>query len=160
MGACACLYTLYIYIYTYGSSPREKYSVAMASIAISIPDGEGVRALQEKKKYFQFSHLPIISYLRDSLPPIVAYLREKKTKQDLRKLIHSVKVGTALVLVSLLYLLDPLFGHVGENAMWAIMTVVVIFEFFAGLFTTFLICSLVCQRSNKKMFELSKSPFC
>jgi len=138
---------------------RKKYSVAMASIAISIPDGEGVLALQEKKK-FQFSHLPIISYLRDSLPPIVAYLREKKTKHDLRKLIHSIKVGTALVLVSLLYLLDPLFGQVGENAMWAIMTVVVIFEFFAGLFTTFLICSLVCQRSNKKMFELSKSPFC
>jgi membrane-bound metal-dependent hydrolase YbcI (DUF457 family) len=122
---------------------RKKYSVAMASIAISIPDGEGVLALQEKKK-FQFSHLPIISYLRDSLPPIVAYLREKKTKHDLRKLIHSIKVGTALVLVSLLYLLDPLFGQVGENAMWAIMTVVVIFEFFAGLFTTFLICSLVC----------------
>jgi len=99
----------------------------MASIVISIPDGEGVLGLKEKKK-FQFSHLPIISYLRDSLPPIVAYLREKKTKQDLRKLIHSVKVGTALVDV--------------------------IFEFFAGLFTTFLICSLVCPRSNKKMFEL------
>lgn len=46
--------------------------------------------------------------------------------------IHSIKVGIALVLVSLLYLLDPLFEQVGENAMWAIMTVVVVFEFFAG----------------------------
>lgn len=48
-------------------------------------------------------------------------------------LIHSIKVGIALVLVSLLYLLDPLFKQVGENAMWAIMTVVVVFEFYAGI---------------------------
>ncbi|KAJ8543173.1 hypothetical protein K7X08_005696 [Anisodus acutangulus] len=50
----------------------------------------------------------------------------------MKKVIHSVKVGIALVLVSLLYLLDPLFQKVGQNAMWAIMTVVVVFEFFAG----------------------------
>ncbi|CAI9778529.1 unnamed protein product [Fraxinus pennsylvanica] len=49
-----------------------------------------------------------------------------------REVIHSVKVGIALVLVSLLYLLDQPFERVGENAMWAIMTVVVVFEFFAG----------------------------
>lgn len=66
----------------------------------------------------------------------VAYAREYTitNKQDMRKLIHSVKVGLALVLVSLLYLLDPLYKQVGENAMWAIMTVVVLFEFFAGLY--------------------------
>ncbi|XP_035548663.1 aluminum-activated malate transporter 2-like [Juglans regia] len=66
------------------------------------------------------------------VPPIISSLREKTNKQDMRKLIHSFKVGIALVLVSFLYLLDPLFSQVGENAMWAIMTVVVIFEFFAG----------------------------
>ncbi|XP_042989552.1 aluminum-activated malate transporter 12-like isoform X2 [Carya illinoinensis] len=110
----------------------------MGSTVISIPDGEGVPDLEEKKKS-HFSLQPIISYLREkkkvlkfSLPPIFSHLREEKTKHDLRKLIHSAKVGTALVLVSLLYLLDPLFKKVGENAMWAIMTVVVIFEFYAG----------------------------
>ncbi|GAB4840780.1 hypothetical protein Ancab_021542 [Ancistrocladus abbreviatus] len=41
-------------------------------------------------------------------------------------------MGLALVIVSLFYLLDPLYGQVGENAMWAIMTVVVVFEFSAG----------------------------
>ncbi|GMY16653.1 aluminum-activated malate transporter 13-like [Fagus crenata] len=108
----------------------------MGSTVISIPDGEGV-TLKEKKR-FQFSLQPIISYLREhkkiqfSLPPIVSYLREKTTKHDMRKLMHSVKVGIALVLVSLIYLLDPLYGQVGDNAMWAIMTVVVMFEFFAG----------------------------
>ncbi|KAG9142752.1 hypothetical protein Leryth_005514 [Lithospermum erythrorhizon] len=55
-----------------------------------------------------------------------------KFTQDTKKVIHSFKVGIALVLVSLLYLLDPLFKEVGENAMWAIMTVVVVFEFYAG----------------------------
>lgn len=55
-----------------------------------------------------------------------------KCNYDKRNIIHSIKVGIALVLVSLLYLLDPLFKQVGENAMWAIMTVVVVFEFFAG----------------------------
>ncbi|XP_019197443.1 PREDICTED: aluminum-activated malate transporter 14-like [Ipomoea nil] len=55
-----------------------------------------------------------------------------KSEFDKRKAVHSVKVGMALVLVSLLYMLDPLFRQVGQNAMWAIMTVVVVFEFFAG----------------------------
>ncbi|CAI0400691.1 unnamed protein product, partial [Linum tenue] len=51
----------------------------------------------------------------------------------MRKWIHSIKVGAALVLVSLLYFLDPLYKEVGDdNAIWAIMTVVVIFEFHAG----------------------------
>ncbi|KAL6271652.1 hypothetical protein ACE6H2_028563 [Prunus campanulata] len=64
---------------------------------------------------------------------IVSNLRElQKSQQDMRKLLHSVKVAIALVLVSLLYLLDPLYKQAGENAMWAIMTVVVIFEFYAG----------------------------
>ncbi|CDP03618.1 unnamed protein product [Coffea canephora] len=60
-------------------------------------------------------------------------IQEKRcSRGSMRKVIHSVKVGIALVLVSLLYLLDPLFTEVGENAMWAIMTVVVVFEFSAG----------------------------
>lgn len=49
-----------------------------------------------------------------------------------RRIIHSIKVGIALVLVSLLYLVDPLYDEVGESAMWAIMTVVVVFELYAG----------------------------
>ncbi|KAG9149817.1 hypothetical protein Leryth_023635 [Lithospermum erythrorhizon] len=57
---------------------------------------------------------------------------EMKYSQDTKRVIHSIKVGIALVFVSLLYLLDPLFKEVGENAMWAIMTVVVVFEFYAG----------------------------
>ncbi|KAK1420509.1 hypothetical protein QVD17_22166 [Tagetes erecta] len=56
----------------------------------------------------------------------------KYCEEHEKKIIHSIKVGTALVLVSLIYLLDPIFKHVGESAMWAVMTVVLIYDFFAG----------------------------
>ncbi|XVF72424.1 hypothetical protein PTKIN_Ptkin12aG0120300 [Pterospermum kingtungense] len=94
----------------------------MGSTVIVIPDGERVAPIKEEKKF----HIPC--------QPIVSFLRENISNniQDMRKVIHSFKVGVALVLVSLLYLLDPLYKQVGENAMWAIMTVVVVFEFFAG----------------------------
>ena len=56
----------------------------------------------------------------------------KVGKEDPRRVVHSMKVGTALVLVSLLYLLEPLFNGIGKNAMWAVMTVVVVMEFTVG----------------------------
>ncbi|KAK6286303.1 hypothetical protein POUND7_012482 [Theobroma cacao] len=93
----------------------------MGSIVIVIPDGEGLPPKENIKKFDTFS-----------CPGIISFLRENKSRHDLRKVMHSIKVGIALVLVSLLYLLDPLYKEVGENAMWAIMTVVVVFEFFAG----------------------------
>ncbi|XP_077235271.1 aluminum-activated malate transporter 12-like [Tasmannia lanceolata] len=53
-------------------------------------------------------------------------------REDPRRVIHSLKVGLALTLVSLLYLMEPLFQGVGQNAIWAVMTVVVVLEFTAG----------------------------
>lgn len=54
-------------------------------------------------------------------------------REDPRRLIHSLKVGLSLTLVSLLYLMEPLFEGIGESAIWAVMTVVVVLEFTAGL---------------------------
>lgn len=51
---------------------------------------------------------------------------------DPRKFIHCLKVGITLTVVSLFYYLNPLYDGVGGNAMWAVMTVVVIFEYSAG----------------------------
>ncbi|KAK9280969.1 hypothetical protein L1049_003860 [Liquidambar formosana] len=93
----------------------------MASTVISIPNGDVV-ALKQKK--FQFSFRSFVSLFKEKI--------QKRSSDDTKKLIHSIKVGIALVLVSLLYLLNPLYKKAGENAMWAIMTVVVVFEFFAG----------------------------
>ncbi|KAI3441720.1 uncharacterized protein J3R85_001745 [Psidium guajava] len=49
-----------------------------------------------------------------------------------KKVIHCVKVGIALSLVSLFYYMRPLYDGVGGNAMWAVMTVVVVFEYTVG----------------------------
>ncbi|KAG6730363.1 hypothetical protein I3842_01G075900 [Carya illinoinensis] len=45
-----------------------------------------------------------------------------------KKVIHGVKVGLTLFIVSLFYYMKPLYDGLGGNAMWAIMTVVVVFE--------------------------------
>ncbi|KAK8537896.1 hypothetical protein V6N12_044038 [Hibiscus sabdariffa] len=56
----------------------------------------------------------------------------KVGREDPRRMIHAVKVGLSLTLVSLLYLMEPLFQGIGTNAIWAVMTVVVVLEFTAG----------------------------
>ncbi|KDP35821.1 hypothetical protein JCGZ_10630 [Jatropha curcas] len=56
----------------------------------------------------------------------------KVGRDDPRRVIHAFKVGLALTLVSLMYLIEPLFEGIGQNAIWAVMTVVVVLEFTAG----------------------------
>jgi hypothetical protein len=51
---------------------------------------------------------------------------------DPRRAVHSLKVGLALTLVSVFYYTRPLYDGVGGAAMWAIMTVVVVFEYTVG----------------------------
>lgn len=56
----------------------------------------------------------------------------KVGRDDPRRFVHALKVGLSLTLVSLLYLVEPLFEGIGQNAIWAVMTVVVVLEFTAG----------------------------
>ncbi|KAK5803612.1 hypothetical protein E1A91_A09G107800v1 [Gossypium mustelinum] len=60
----------------------------------------------------------------------------RKTKKlgqdDPRRIVHSLKVGLALTLVSLFYYFKPLYDGFGDSAMWAVLTVVVVFEFSVG----------------------------
>ncbi|XP_020697093.1 aluminum-activated malate transporter 12-like [Dendrobium catenatum] len=67
-----------------------------------------------------------------TLPVYVCRNIWKVGKDDPRRVIHALKVGVALTLVSFLYLLETLFEGVGQNAMWAVITVVVVLEFTAG----------------------------
>ncbi|XP_022971965.1 aluminum-activated malate transporter 12-like [Cucurbita maxima] len=65
--------------------------------------------------------------------PVLCWKTSKKVgAEDPRRIIHSLKVGLSLTLVSLLYLIEPLFKRIGSNATWAVMTVVVVLEFTAG----------------------------
>ncbi|KAB5520146.1 hypothetical protein DKX38_024465 [Salix brachista] len=57
---------------------------------------------------------------------------KKLGQDDPRRVIHSLKVGLALTLVSIFYYYQPLYSSFGVTAMWAIMTVVVVFEFSVG----------------------------
>ncbi|KAG5040514.1 hypothetical protein JHK82_012636 [Glycine max] len=57
----------------------------------------------------------------------------KMGRDDPRRVIHAFKVGFSLIIiVSLLYLLEPIFNGIGENVIWAVMTVVVVFQFTAA----------------------------
>ncbi|KAL6566998.1 hypothetical protein OROMI_015402 [Orobanche minor] len=53
-------------------------------------------------------------------------------EEDPRRVVHSLKVGSAITAVSLFYYFDFLYQGFGVNAMWAVMTVVVVFEFSVG----------------------------
>ncbi|CAH8359872.1 unnamed protein product [Eruca vesicaria subsp. sativa] len=56
----------------------------------------------------------------------------KLGKDDPRRIIHSIKVGLSLTLVSMLYYVRPLYNSFGVSGMWAILTVVVVSEFTVG----------------------------
>lgn len=57
---------------------------------------------------------------------------KKIGEEDPRRIIHAMKVGLALTLVSLFYYFRPLYDGFGQAGMWAILTVVVVFEFTVG----------------------------
>ncbi|XP_031273737.1 aluminum-activated malate transporter 2-like [Pistacia vera] len=57
----------------------------------------------------------------------------KLGQDDPRRVTHSLKVGLAVTLVSILfYYFEPLYHGFGVSAMWAVLTVVVVFEFSVG----------------------------
>ncbi|PQM43336.1 aluminum-activated malate transporter 8 [Prunus yedoensis var. nudiflora] len=56
----------------------------------------------------------------------------KLGRDDPRRVIHSLKVALALTLVSLLYYWRALFDGFGVAGIWAVLTVVVVFEFTVG----------------------------
>ncbi|XP_074369286.1 aluminum-activated malate transporter 8-like isoform X2 [Apium graveolens] len=51
---------------------------------------------------------------------------------DPRRVIHSFKVALALTFVSLIYYIRPLYDGFGVTGIWAVLTVVVVFEFTVG----------------------------
>ncbi|CAA6660505.1 unnamed protein product [Spirodela intermedia] len=57
---------------------------------------------------------------------------KKIGEDDPRRILHSLKVGLALTVVSLFYYVNPLYESFGVNAMWAILTVVVVMEYTVG----------------------------
>lgn len=57
---------------------------------------------------------------------------KKLANDDPRRLLHSLKVGIALTLVSTLYYVTPIFKGFGSSTIWAVLTVVLVMEFTVG----------------------------
>ncbi|KAE8705786.1 Aluminum-activated malate transporter 7 [Hibiscus syriacus] len=62
----------------------------------------------------------------------IARKTKKLGQDDPRRIVHSLKVGLALTLVSLFYCFKPLYDGFGDSAMWAVLTDVVVLEFSVG----------------------------
>ncbi|KAK6944122.1 Aluminum-activated malate transporter [Dillenia turbinata] len=73
----------------------------------------------------------LIGKYKDKVLELAKYTK-KIGKDDPRRVIHSLKVGLALTFVSLFYYTRPLYDGFGISAMWAVLTVVVVFEFSVG----------------------------
>ncbi|XP_023003150.1 aluminum-activated malate transporter 2-like [Cucurbita maxima] len=56
----------------------------------------------------------------------------KVGKDDPRRIVHSLKLGLAITTVSLFFYFEPLYDGLGASSIWAIITVVVVFEFSVG----------------------------
>ncbi|XP_010263008.1 PREDICTED: aluminum-activated malate transporter 8-like [Nelumbo nucifera] len=56
----------------------------------------------------------------------------KVGQDDPRRIVHALKVGLALSVVSLIYYYKPFYDGFGISGMWAVLTVVVVFEFSVG----------------------------
>lgn len=65
---------------------------------------------------------------------VVGFARKlgRIARDDPRRVAHSIKVGLALTLVSVLYYVRPLFNNWGVSTMWAVLTVVVVMEYTVG----------------------------
>ncbi|KAK1435005.1 hypothetical protein QVD17_00760 [Tagetes erecta] len=57
---------------------------------------------------------------------------KKIALDDPRRMTHSLKVALAITLVSMVYYLKPFYKGIGDAGIWAILTVVVVFEYTVG----------------------------
>ncbi|KAK1559220.1 hypothetical protein Q3G72_012014 [Acer saccharum] len=96
---------------------------------INVPDGTSERLVPESGAVLKL-WLRLKGLLEGMILKIYKFLYKawKLAVAEPKKVIHGVKVGLAISLVSLFYYMRPLYEGVGGNAMWAIMTVVVVFE--------------------------------
>ncbi|KAK8695578.1 hypothetical protein V6N13_000731 [Hibiscus sabdariffa] len=62
----------------------------------------------------------------------IARKTKKLGQDDPRRIVHSLKVGLAITLVSFFYYFEPLYDGFGDSAMWAVLTVVLVSEFSVG----------------------------
>ncbi|KAK6158917.1 hypothetical protein DH2020_006231 [Rehmannia glutinosa] len=105
---------------------------------INVPDGTS-RVLVPECMSHNRIYGKLQGFVMGFISKIWGFLQRawKLAKNEPKKVMHCVKVGMALSLVSLFYYMRPLYEGVGGNAMWAVMTVVVVFEYTVAAAATF-----------------------
>jgi uncharacterized membrane protein YccC len=77
-------------------------------------------------------------------------------REDPRRVAHSLKVGLALALVSVVYFVTPLFNGLGAvSTMWAVLTVVVVMEYTVGKSSYDLVIRAMQSVHHLKTYVLS-----
>ncbi|KAI3716613.1 hypothetical protein L1987_67607 [Smallanthus sonchifolius] len=81
-----------------------------------------------------FMHLKVIASPSKIKQAIVEFAIKIKNigVDDPRRITHSLKVALAITLVSMVYYLQPFYKGIGDAGMWAVLTVVVVFEYTVG----------------------------
>ena len=103
---------------------------------VTVPEGSTVK-IEHDTGVFGCAWLGLTRFLLAMKMKLLGFVSKiwNIGADDPRKAIHGVKVGLALSLVSLFYYTRPLYDGVGGNAIWAVMTVVVVLEFSVGEYT-------------------------
>ncbi|KAK1258387.1 Aluminum-activated malate transporter 10 [Acorus gramineus] len=100
---------------------------------LTIPDGSSVKLLPDSSVIQSVWTMFLSLFVALKSKATKFFKRAWKTGMDEpKKFIHCLKVGMCLSIVSLFYYTRPLYDGVGGNAMWAVMTVVVVLEYTVG----------------------------
>ncbi|KAL3329612.1 hypothetical protein AABB24_033786, partial [Solanum stoloniferum] len=110
----------------------QKKSTKIPNMVVEMEVNNGENTTNNWVPIMKKLHMNVIGEKMKIFPKLTCRTIWRVGKEDPRRVIHSLKVGISLTLVSLLYLMDPLFKGFGSNAIWAVMTVVVVLEFTAG----------------------------
>ncbi|WOL06264.1 aluminum-activated malate transporter 10-like [Canna indica] len=101
---------------------------------VTVSEGSSV-AIESESNWIDRARIWLMGVVLVTILPKATNLGKKIWKigaDDPRRVVHGVKVGIALTLVSLIYYTRPLYDGVGGWAMWAVMTVVVVLEYTVG----------------------------
>lgn len=93
--------------------------------------GPGARLGMFARLWLRVKGIPVKA--KDKAVEVGSNVR-KLGRDDPRRVIHSLKVGLALTLVSLVYYVRPFYDGYSISGIWAVLTVVVVFEFTVGEF--------------------------
>ncbi|GJM99182.1 hypothetical protein PR202_ga16263 [Eleusine coracana subsp. coracana] len=100
-------------------------AVAAAEWRVAVPDTDGEHENVKRRRCgLSFSWIAAAAGFGRTVWNIGA--------DDPRKAVHGLKVALALTLCSVFYYVRPLYDFTGESAMWAVLTVVVVFEYTVG----------------------------